>query len=1703
MSDIKSLWDEAMQEDEDTNGSSDIKSLWDEALADKEAEELYPEASWLEMLPQAAITKPLAHINNMAGGGIQAVEELLGTGTEFGKRTRERGTGILEELEQYQNLGKNPLKKFTSEAISGVVSMAPMLAAPTTIAGIVPLALGASGEKYASEREKGQSVPEAALSGGLMGAFEGASEVIPMTRFLKHIPNSTSTKELLKNVAKGSTENAIQEGAVSGAEQALDLAMRGDRGGDFGDILYDTALGGVVGTGLGGVASLKERTANIKAANLEAEALQEAEQRIKTEEFESKSKEEDPTNVDLPSFDESLNNLKNTYAQEKAKIENLEKIKFADKVSLGTAKEDLSNLEKEISRQEEIRNSIVTKQKREEVKETKSQDLSSSEFPSVKKGLEKEAILLVANKETSKQKEEKREAELSLATARTPALEEALKTKKSDKQLRIEALLQQQQEQREVVKTKKAQKNIEKIVSNLNILSGRKAPEDVKIKSKMALDNVIQLETNKDFKLEEAISSLPQVYKSQLEEQKNLIAKGEKQRKTVFSVASIQKAILDESIAKSEKLAETQREREIRNASRQYEQARQKIDADINALKSLKQNQKGGEKYFQNIDINKRIKQLSSEILQGKKVALAFLKKAEGRPLTKNDNEIINMTPPVVSVDDVEYGDSNREFLGENYDDIIFEISPGNTSELSSELRYIPKSAKAKVFVELSGKSSLNQRELELLKDTGYEIGVNINTDLGNYLFGDSGKPRGVADIRFNIIEPSTENNLESPNAGEEVSEEFLDSLEYLNAPILEMDESGTVTSRSFFDLLNSEKGALGKNIGDSTTLFTYLSDKFLNAFLQADPQAKKLKNKYNHNDVNSEKLRDSDAYYSGYVKTKNGYTEIPGLSKALSELRRRLSLSNGVAKKFSEYAPVFMAMRQTLVILPSRNIHRAQEKLNPFIKLKDTSRVTKELITARIMATKGFNAKESPEYLAEKGLSPVEIEAYLSVREYMQGEALDQIQAGLLADPPKYLFNQETGEPHNIEDLEKYYKKVNTFTETMRSQKYVPFNRYGKYYVYSKKANSGAGHFSFHDDRVSQMEAISKLKESGVQGNDIDEGTVATPSKEAKIKGFDGMPLEFLAFLADTGDVEAAEILKQSLPKIKSLPSNQVEGQDGFFKNLMTAQLTPGYSLDLKRAVSQYATKLATWNGRKVGKALFKTAISGLEEGSYLKERAKNDMDYILNQTDAAPGLRALFAVWYLSRPLSAAVNLTQQLTFTLPLLSLHTNNSLTEASKTWLSAQKDSMAYLTTGQKGMSERDPALLQYLNDLSESGQLSDINTSELSQIGRAVKGTPTGYYENITRGMMAAFSGVEVLNRTHAAVAYYKATRKNNPYATPSELLSGGMQFILDTQGDGSRANKPQVFRGKGAFLGIFRSYSFLFFSTLKQQMGAKNFKVISAIAGMHFALGGALALPGAAIVLRIMKMLGESPEEDLKLYLAELSKADGFEHDFYGDTFSHGLLGAIDSPLTLASSLSMGEMLPEGNSTSSSVDIAIQATLGVLASPLQNKDRAVKYWDKNLKAQAIEAVVPTGVKGIMRGVRSFYEDGLLDSQGDNLLPNITPFERTVLFLGGTTKRQSNKSDIAQYTYEEINAAKKKSNIEFRLAQITKTGQGESSPEFLELLEQAHKEGTEINWTTYKRHLKNREERDMMLVPKKSRGKIHHLRETLTFPSNN
>jgi hypothetical protein len=173
---------------------------------------------------------------------------------------------------------------------------------------------------------------------------------------------------------------------------------------------------------------------------------------------------------------------------------------------------------------------------------------------------------------------------------------------------------------------------------------------------------------------------------------------------------------------------------------------------------------------------------------------------------------------------------------------------------------------------------------------------------------------------------------------------------------------------------------------------------------------------------------------------------------------------------------------------------------------------------------------------------------------------------------------------------------------------------------------------------------------------------------------------------------------------------------------------------------------------------------------------------------------------------------------------------------------------------------------------------------------------------------------------------------------------------------------------------------------------------------------------------------------------------------------------------------------------------------MGVAASPFQNIDRGSKYWSKGFKSQAVEANVPTLFKGFIRGARTFREDGLLDSQGDNILPNITPGERAVIFMGGTTKRQSNESNIKQYIFEKVNESKDRSNIEFKLAQAAKGPQGESSIEFLTMLEEASQEGLEINWTTYKRHMKSREEREMIQVPKKLREEVYNLRKTFEFP---
>lgn len=226
--------------------------------------DLFPEAGYLEIL-QAAPIKAAAHINNMVGGGVDFIEDTLGTNTYVGKKMRARGEGVLAEANAYLNLDESLPKQIASDASTAVLEMVPLaMAAPGAVVGAATLGTGAAFDKFSELRDAGVSY---AKSTGLAAAFGGISTAT------EKLPLGTIFKKTGKGVLpalKKAVVVAGQEGFEEGVQEVVDIGIDYAGKGDLPTleegakrVAYASTVGAVAGGALGGVSTIKTPGAQI------------------------------------------------------------------------------------------------------------------------------------------------------------------------------------------------------------------------------------------------------------------------------------------------------------------------------------------------------------------------------------------------------------------------------------------------------------------------------------------------------------------------------------------------------------------------------------------------------------------------------------------------------------------------------------------------------------------------------------------------------------------------------------------------------------------------------------------------------------------------------------------------------------------------------------------------------------------------------------------------------------------------------------------------------------------------------------------------------------------------------------------------------------------------------------------------------------------------------------------------------------------------------------------------------------------------------------------------------------------------------------------------------------------------------------------------------------------------------------------------
>jgi hypothetical protein len=727
-----------------------------------------------------------------------------------------------------------------------------------------------------------------------------------------------------------------------------------------------------------------------------------------------------------------------------------------------------------------------------------------------------------------------------------------------------------------------------------------------------------------------------------------------------------------------------------------------------------------------------------------------------------------------------------------------------------------------------------------------------------------------------------------------------------------------------------------------------------------------------------------------------------------------------------------------------------------PYTALKDKTAVNAYLEKQNDLAAGAGHYEETPQQLAKLGLTAEEIEAVAAWRKTFN-HSLDLAKEGMRADPPAWVKDDAT--------RAQFEQQIEEWGEAHRQQYYFPRSRFGGFFVRSEntmgqKAPEGDW-FSMHESKKDMEQTVRELSKAGY---DVTYGRYLKGNHAA----YDELPPDFVASMGQL-DGERPAANKQDV--------------QGFKAHLLRTRRVQGYSKNLERNAADYIVGLSQWYANKITAPEFKAGREQLIPGSALDKYAERYRASFKDPQKAAK-LRKFMAVWYLSRPISAGVNMTQSLMATLPELNRHLG--MIGGAGEYLKAARLGAEYLKSGER-FAKKYPELAAAIEEAKRVGAISGNATD-------ALRAKAQGRGKDWTDYPLILFSAAEQVNRLHAFIAGYEVAGKKG--LTGADRFAFGNKLVEDTQYIYDKSNRPEIARGYGALPMTFR----LFAGNVIRQMrnnvggGAGNMRALATQLGVLYGLGGYVAFPLAKELVKALEAAGYAPTKHARDFLQQYLGETGANAGIYG---LPTLLG-----INIASNIAAPELAP--GSEQGGFAAVGRLAFGVAADPFQRAARAKWLYGKGQKEQAAEQLLPPLLRNAHEAYR-WQRDGAIRSPATNalLVDKPTLGESAVKALGGNPPRVARAYERQHSAQLIKNRAMDNGDINFRLATAMFNKDAEAMKALKRELAEHNRthpksEAWRVNQNQIKLYMLDMKQQGLgmlMRAPRKARGEM---REALT-----
>lgn len=566
------------------------------------------------------------------------------------------------------------------------------------------------------------------------------------------------------------------------------------------------------------------------------------------------------------------------------------------------------------------------------------------------------------------------------------------------------------------------------------------------------------------------------------------------------------------------------------------------------------------------------------------------------------------------------------------------------------------------------------------------------------------------------------------------------------------------------------------------------------------------------------------------------------------------------------------------------------------------------------------------------------------------------------------YLAKQAEAGDTNAAELRQQIQAKYDRIDGLKTEGYAPLMRFGKYKVHVADAEGQTLFFGLYESRKAANEMARELAgDPQFKDARIEQGVLS----QEQYKLFSAMPLDSLEMFAQALGAEQSEVFQEYIKLAKNNRSA--------LKRLIHRKGTAGFSEDVPRVLASFVTSNARMAAGAMNLPGAKEAAGEIRDGDVQDEAIKL-VDAVQNPRETAGMFRGLMFMNFIGGSIaSAAVNLTQPLTMTLPYLSQF--GGLAGASARLLAAGK--MA--ASGQV----ENLGLRAALKRAEHDGVVSPQEIHHLTAQAMGTWGT-NPWLKRAAFVWAAPFSLAEQFNRRVTFIAAWN-TAKEQGEADPFAFAE---KAVIETQGLYSKANAPNWARNPlGASALTFKQFSIHYLEWMGRmyRSGPEGKKAVAIALALLILAAGTDGLPFAEDIDDLVDTLGQALGYDTNSKRARrdfVANTLGLG-DEAADAAARGLSALPGVPMDVSLRMSMGNMIPaSGILLRSNTD----RTRDVLEIAGPAGGIAKQYLDAGQKAlrgdagAALEAALPMALQNVSKATGMWTTGEARDTLGRKVM---------------------------------------------------------------------------------------------------------------------